>query len=153
AEQVLASQRHRLVYRPHPRSGVVDDEYLAAHRRIVARITEANIADPGAHHVFDESPQLDWQLTNPDVAICDISAMVYDRLATGKPVMVTRPVHAEAEIDAQGYLQECEWLTSAQSQQVLPTIDRLVDDEATAKRLGHWSEYYFGDTSQGAPTR
>ncbi|WP_461964211.1 hypothetical protein [Curtobacterium sp. 24E2] len=85
AEQVLASPRHRLVYRPHPRSGVLDPAYRAAHERIVAAITGANAADPTAHHVHDEGEELGWQLADADVAITDISAMIYDRLAVGKP--------------------------------------------------------------------
>ena len=45
---LLASRGHRVIYRPHPRSGVVDDEYGAAHRRIIAAIAAANAADPTA---------------------------------------------------------------------------------------------------------
>ncbi|HWS50815.1 MAG TPA: CDP-glycerol glycerophosphotransferase family protein, partial [Microbacterium sp.] len=36
---LLATGKHRVIYRPHPRSGVVDDEYGAAHRRIIASIS------------------------------------------------------------------------------------------------------------------
>ncbi|MDQ0645013.1 hypothetical protein QFZ46_003173 [Microbacterium murale] len=55
---LLATATHRVVYRPHPRSGVVDDEYGAAHRRIIAAIAAANSADPGAHHIYDDGPEL-----------------------------------------------------------------------------------------------
>ena len=88
---LLATGRHRVIYRPHPRSGVVDHEYGAANRAIIAAIAAANAADPAAHHVFDDGPELGWQLAAADVAIVDISAMVYDRLAAGRPLMVTRP--------------------------------------------------------------
>jgi hypothetical protein len=91
ADAVLASPAHRFVYRPHPRSGVIDQEYRAANERIIAAIAAANAADPTAHHVYDDGPQLGWQLADADVAITDISAMVYDRLAVGKPILVTRP--------------------------------------------------------------
>lgn len=152
-QQVLSSPNHRLIYRPHPRSGVVDSEYLAAHKRIVQRINEANSKDPSAHHIYDEAAELNWQLTTPDLAICDISAMIYDRLATGKAVMVTKPASPDAEIDAQGYLQECEWLEVQECANILPTIDSLVREEETLTRLKQWSHHYFGDTSHGAPTQ
>ena len=50
------------------------------------RSRRANAADPAAQHVFDDGPELGWQLAAADVAIVDISAMVYDRLAAGKPL-------------------------------------------------------------------
>ncbi|WP_317451800.1 CDP-glycerol glycerophosphotransferase family protein [Microbacterium sp. NIBRBAC000506063] len=89
--QVLASPGHRLIYRPHPRSGVIDPEYGAANKDIIRAIAEANAADPSAHHVYDDGPEVGWQLAAADVAVLDISAMIYDRLATGRPLMVTRP--------------------------------------------------------------
>ncbi len=151
--RLLASGRHRVVYRPHPRSGVVDAEFGAANSRIIAAIAEANRQDPTAHHVYDQSPALGWQLSLPDVAICDVSAMIYDRLATGKPLMVTRPVSPEATIDDGGYLSVCEWLGSDETGQIDTVLDRVIGDEAARERLGTWSEHYFGDTTPGAPTR
>ena len=56
AEAVLASPGHRLIYRPHPRSGVIDPEYREANARIIAAIAAANQRDPRAQHVFDDGP-------------------------------------------------------------------------------------------------
>ena len=152
AEQLLASGRHRLIYRPHPRTGVMDDAYGAAGRRIVEMIAAANAADPTAQHVFDDGPEIGWQLVAADVAIMDVSAMIYDRLATGRPLMVTRPVSDEAEIDRTGYLSACEWLDADAIGDVVDEIERVrVDDEAAA-RLRLWSTRYFGDTAPGAAT-
>lgn len=151
-EAVLADPRYRLVYRAHPRSGVNDPEYGAAHRRIVAAIEKANAADPGAGHLVDTGGQLDWQLAHTDVAVLDVSAMIYDRLAVGKPLLVTRPVRAEAEIDEQGYLQACEWLTADRAGSVLIEADRLRADPTAVADLARWSEHYFGDTTPGVAT-
>ncbi|MBS3180913.1 CDP-glycerol glycerophosphotransferase family protein [Leucobacter manosquensis] len=150
---LIATGRHRVVYRPHPRSGVVDSEFGAANARIIAMIDAANRADPTAHHVYDTSSRLGWQLSLPDVAICDISAMVYDRLATGRPLMVTRPASPEAAVDATGYLSVCEWLSAADTPDIAAVLDRVIDDEAARERLGTWSAHYFGDTTPGAPTQ
>ncbi len=151
--RLLDTGRHRVVYRPHPRSGVVDPEFGAANERIIAAIEEANRNDPSAQHVYDTAPVLGWQLRLPDVAICDISAMVYDRLATGKPLMVTRPVAAEAEIDEGGYLSVCEWLSVEETASVDEVLDGVIGDAAARERLVTWSKHYFGDTTPGAPTR
>ncbi len=151
--KLLETGRHRVVYRPHPRSGVVDAEFGAANERIIAALDEANRKDPSAQHVYDTSPSLGWQLSLPDVAICDISAMVYDRLATVKPLMITRPVAADAEVDEGGYLSVCEWLSADQTASIDEVLDGVIGDAAARERLVTWSKHYFGDTAQGAPTQ
>ena len=151
-EQLLATGRHRVVYRPHPRSGVEYDDYRAANARIQDMIAAANAADPRAQHVYDTSAEIGWQLSRADVAICDISAMVYDRLATGKPLLITRPEHPAAEIDADGYLDECEWLTAANAANIVEEIDRVTGDAAALERVRYWSREYFGDTTPGSAT-
>ena len=151
--RLIETGRHRVVYRPHPRSGVVDAEFGAANARIIAALEEANAKDPSARHVYDTAPALGWQLSLPDVAICDISAMVYDRLATGKPLMITRPVAADAEVDEGGYLSVCEWLDADQTASIDEVLDGVIGDDEARERLVTWSAHYFGDTTQGAPTK
>ncbi|MDO9395270.1 MAG: hypothetical protein Q7T71_01850, partial [Herbiconiux sp.] len=150
---LLASPAHRLIYRPHPRSGVLDPAYAAANRAIVSMIAAANRADPSAQHVHDTGAELGWQLAVADVAVVDVSAMVYDRLATGKPLLVTRPVSPEAQIDTGGYLSDCEWLTVDEAPMVRSRIEQVSHDSAAGVRLGRWVTHYFGDTSPGAATR
>ncbi|WP_314095423.1 CDP-glycerol glycerophosphotransferase family protein [Microbacterium foliorum] len=149
---LLASSAHRVVYRPHPRSGVVDDAYGAAHRRIIAAISAANAADPAAQHVYDNGPDLGWQLAAADVAIVDISAMVYDRLAVGKPLMITRPVDDRASIDTNGYLSDCEWLEADAASGIIAEVERVRADEGAIARLRMWVQHYFGDTTPGVAT-
>jgi hypothetical protein len=149
---LLATGRHRVIYRPHPRSGVVDHAYGAANKQIIAAIKAANLRDPSAHHVYDTGLELGWQLDAADVAIVDISAMVYDRLATGKPLMVTRPLDPAAEIDTGGYLFDCEWLDAGQAGDIVEALDELIHDDEAESRLRSWVERYFGDTTPGATT-
>ena len=149
---LLATGRHRVVYRPHPRSGVVDAEYGAANKRIVAAIAAANSADPTAQHVFDDGPDLGWQLSAADVAIVDISAMVYDRLAADKPLLITRPADPRALIDTHGYLSACEWLDVAAAPAVVAETERVLGDPESVARLDKWVHHYFGDATPGAAT-
>jgi len=151
--ELLASPAHRLIYRPHPRSGSVDRAYSAANREIIARIAAANRADPTAQHVYDTGAELGWQLAAADVAIVDVSAMVYDRLATGRPFLVTRPVNPDAPIDTTGYLSDCEWLGAEEAPEVRARLERLSRDSAAGERLGRWVSHYFGDAGAGASTR
>ena len=152
AERLLASGRHRLVYRPHPRSGVLDPAYRAAHQRIVAAIAAANAADPAAQHVYDDGPELGWQLADADVAVTDISAMIYDRLAVGKPLIVTRPVSPDADVDERGYLGDANWLRAEDAADVVARVDAAANDAEELAKLRHWVQRYFGDTTPGAAT-
>ncbi|MBQ9919031.1 MAG: CDP-glycerol glycerophosphotransferase family protein [Microbacterium sp.] len=149
---LLATGRHRVIYRPHPRSGVVDAAYGAANDRIVAALAAANAADPTAQHVHDTGADLGWQLAAADLAVVDISAMVYDRLAAGRPLLVTRPVDPEALVDDTGYLSDAEWLDADSAADIVARADRVLDDPDAVARLDHWVRYYFGDTAPGAST-
>ncbi len=149
---LLATGRHRVIYRPHPRSGVVDSAYAAANASIIAALAAANAADPQAQHIFDDGHTLGWQLTAADVAITDISAMVYDRLATGKALIVTRPISAEAEVDENGYLGACEWLRAEDAAAVVTLTDRVLTDDEALARLTFWARRHFGDTAPGVAT-
>lgn len=152
-EALIATGRHRVIYRPHPRSGVVNFEYGEANEQIKSLLKRANAHDRSAHHIIDEGAELGWQLSVADMAIVDISAMVYDRLASGKPLMITRPVNPEAEIDEGGYLSDCEWLTAGDAGKVVELIDALEHDPEAQARLNKWCTHYFGDITPGVPTQ
>jgi hypothetical protein len=149
---LLATGRHRVIYRPHPRSGVIDPVYAAANKQIISAIAAANARNFSAQHVYDTGADLGWQLAAADVAIVDISAMVYDRLATGKALMVTRPLNPAAEIDTSGYLSDCEWLYESTAGNIVETLDELTHDDTAEARLAVWVERYFGDTTPGVAT-
>lgn len=152
ARSLLADPRFRLVYRPHPRSGVTNPEYRQANEQIIGMIATANARDPRAQHIFDESPAIGWQLGSTDVAITDISAMVYDRLATGRPLIVTRPSSPEAQVETDGYLGSAEWLDADAAPDVAAQVERVRGDAEVLKRLQHWVKYHFGDTTPGVAT-
>ena len=151
-EALVTTGRHRVVYRPHPRSGTTDADYRAAHLAIVARLERANREDPSAQHVYDTGAELGWQLRVPDVAILDISAMIYDRLSVGKPLLVTRPADPQTTVDEDGYLSDCEWLDAGQAGDVVARLEALTGDERASEKLAVWTRRYFGDTTPGAAT-
>jgi hypothetical protein len=152
ARAVLASPTHRLIYRPHPRSGVNSREYREANLEIQRMIAAANAADPAAGHLFDDGGVLGWQIAVADVQVTDISAMVYDRLATGKPLVVTRPESPTAQVDEAGYLGAAEWMSTADLADPLAFLGRVMTDDAARANLAHWAEHHFGDTTPGAAT-
>ncbi|TBN57293.1 hypothetical protein EYE40_07710 [Glaciihabitans arcticus] len=151
-DSLLASGAHRVIYRPHPRSGVIDADYRAANERIIAAIAAANAADRTAQHVFDDGPDLGWQLAAADVAITDVSAMVYDRLAVGKPLLVARPQSDLADVDESGYLGACEWLLASDAGDIISIVDRVQHSDEAKASLEYWVTRHFGDTTPGAAT-
>jgi hypothetical protein len=152
AEAVLGSPKHRLIYRPHPRSGVNSREYREANERIQGMIADANRADPSARHLFDQGGELGWQIALADVQVTDVSAMVYDRLATGKPLVVTRPASPTAQVDESGFLGSAEWMSVEALPDTLGFLDRVIHDEASRANLAFWATHHFGDTTPGSST-
>jgi len=150
---LLATGKHRVIFRPHPRSGVVDEEYKRANDAIIAAIAAANARDRSANHIYDDGKAMGWQLVAADVAISDVSAMVYDRLAVGKPLLITRPVNPAAEIDTEGYLGAAEWLDAAEAGDIVAIVDRVQHSPEAQERLEHWVTRHFGDTTPGEATK
>ncbi|MCU1545866.1 MAG: hypothetical protein JWP30_966 [Homoserinimonas sp.] len=151
-ESLLASGKHRVIYRPHPRSGVIDPDFKRANERIIAAIMAANVRDGTAQHVYDDGAALGWQLAAADVAITDVSAMVYDRLATGKPLIIARPISASAEIDLTGYLGDAEWLDAADAGDIVAAVERVQNSADAQRKLEYWVQRHFGDTAPGVAT-
>lgn len=150
---LLATGEHRVIFRPHPRSGVVDEEYRKAKEEIIAAIAAANARDGAAQHIYDDGKAMGWQLAAADVAISDVSAMVYDRLAVGKPLIIARPVNPAAEIDTDGYLGDAEWLDAADAADIVAIVERVQHSPEAQERLEYWVTRHFGDTSPGEATR
>jgi hypothetical protein len=79
----------RIVFKPHPLSGVV----RPASRTAVRQITELLRERGAPHELAADHPELDllaW-FDRADVLLADISAVVTDWLATDKPYLVTNP--------------------------------------------------------------
>jgi CDP-Glycerol:Poly(glycerophosphate) glycerophosphotransferase len=75
----------RVLYRPHPNTGRRDPRYVRAHEQILALLAAA-----GAPHAVVQAPATDvYEALNlADVLIADVSAVVVDFLASGKPYLV-----------------------------------------------------------------
>jgi hypothetical protein len=135
-----ADPRVRIVYRPHPRIGRAS----AAHGAADARIRAALAAD-GDRHLIDTGPY-GWQWRFADHCITDVSAVAYDWLATGKPLVITEPA-------AGAYRPPSRLLEALQ---LLPA-ERAGDIEALLPeadaQLEELTRHYFGDTADGASTR
>ena len=135
-----ADPRVRIIYRPHPRIGKAS----AAHAQADQEIRAALKAD-GDRHLVDLGPY-GWQWRFADHCITDISAVAYDWLATGKPLVITEPA-AEAYRPASALLDSLSLLPADRA----GDIDALLPPPSPELRV--LAEYYFGDITPGSSTR
>ncbi|MDM7854024.1 CDP-glycerol glycerophosphotransferase family protein [Cellulomonas alba] len=140
--------RHRVVYRPHPRTGVQDSRYRAAHRRVVAVLEAANRADAAARHVADTGRDFGWQVRAADVCVCDVSAVAFDWLASGKPIVLARPESPTAVLGSTGLAARAPLLTAADAAGAAELVDHVLATPDPA--VAELTRDHFGDTSPGA---
>jgi len=107
--QRLLEHGYQVIYRPHPLAGSRDAEVAKADARIREVIELAN--ERGGKHFIDQSP-FGWQLDALDLMITDVSAVAYDWLATGKPLIITSPEHPDAALPAAPLYSTLEMLSS-----------------------------------------
>ncbi len=148
-EALVADPGTRVVYRPHPRTGLSSAGHAEADRAV-----RAVLARDGARHLVDDGPY-GWQWAFADACVTDLSSVAYDWLATGKPLVVTEPVATSAYRPASRLLDELPLLPAAQAGAVLEVLRArgLGDPDRVDPLLTDLAAYYFGDTAGGASTR
>lgn len=89
ARAVIADPRLRLLYRPHPLSGVRSGAYADADAEVREIVARAVAADPAAGHGVRTDGELAATFGEADVLVCDISAASTEWLPTLRPLVVT----------------------------------------------------------------
>lgn len=146
---LLSNPRYRVIYRPHPRTGAFDPTYKQVHKDLVTMIESANANDPSAHHMVDTETAFGWHLKQADVCIADISAVAFDWLATGKPLLLTEPASPEADVDRSGIAGLLPTLDAGRAPDVIEEITE-VSSGSTSQTAAVIAHRYFGDTTPGA---
>lgn len=147
------NSRHRLIYRPHPKTGASRAEAGTGDARLRRAIRDAGREDPEAGHRVDLDPNFGPQMDEADVMICDVSAVAMDFLPTGKPLVVTEPSRPEATVDRSGVLGAVYNLPVSQLDRVAELVDGWVTDDTASADRDRWVEHYFGDVTPGASMR
>ena len=170
---LLDAGTYRVVYRPHSRTGANDHRYSAADQELRAVIGRYRSTDPEARHAVDLSPAWSAHRDPADVLISDISAVAADWMATGRPIIVTVPVSADASVDGDTVLTAVPGLLAADAAGAAEMVGRELADSGTAggasagsataagatagsatagsaARRAEWIRYTMGDTTPGA---
>ena len=150
---LLADDRFRVVYRPHPRTGISSTEYLKGSAAVAALVEQAAAADPAVGHRVDAAPSPQAAFADADVLVADVSAMPMDWLASGRPLLITVPQTPTAVAAATRLLRTVPRLDLPDLADVADRVYReAVEDPSHADRLA-LVDYYFGDTTPGVATR
>ena len=135
-----ADPRVRIIYRPHPRIGKASAAHAGADREI-----RAALRSDGDRHLIDLGPY-GWQWRFADHCITDVSAVAYDWLATGKPLVVTEP-EAGAYRPSSPLLDSLRLLPADRAGEIAELLP------APSTELAALTRHYFGDITAGASTR
>ena len=143
---LLASGRFRVVYRPHPLTGVTDDAVGVADRRLRELVTAAG-------HRVDLGSDFAAAAAESDLLICDVSAVAVDYLSTRKPLVVTTPVDPQVVVAETRLLRTVPRLPAADAARIVELVDEQLTVDPGRQRRLDLVEYYLGDTTPGVATK
>lgn len=144
--RALIEAGHQVVYRPHPLSGSRDQAVAKADAEIRALIKRANSSPQKKFKHYVDGSSFGWQLTQLDAMITDVSAVAYDWLVTGKPLIITKPADRRALIDDVALFKTLQPLAVAD----LPHLEGRLNEAASLAQdasgpLRELRNYYYGD--------
>jgi hypothetical protein len=145
-EALLADPSIRVIYRPHARTG-----YVSRLHREADRAVRSLLAKAGDRHFVDRE-SYGWQWDFADACITDISAVAYDWLATGKPLVITEPAPG-AYRPPSPLLDAVQLLGASEAGEVVARIRALQGDPAAMEQLRGLTYHYFGDVSAQQSTK
>jgi hypothetical protein len=142
-QALVDSGEYQVTYRPHPLSGSRDQEVKSANEAIKKIIRQAVKSDSAASHYIDESP-FGWHLQYHDLMISDISAIAYDWLSTGNPILLTKPVEKKAVVEDFPLVDKLYSITTADLESIEKLIADQFNESSEHKKLSaELNPYYF----------
>ena len=139
----LLEAGYRVIFRPHPRTGVMNPEFEDA----LEAVEEIVEADPRGFR--DRSPDVSWQLDEADIAVVEMTSVAFDWLSSGKPLVMVQPHDPDAEVLEGGLLDKCPKVEPGQQDQIVELIDQAVSRDGSVNAL---AQLYLGETVPGAQT-
>lgn len=139
-----------VIYRPHPRTGVVKPEFARADSQIRELVTGA------AGSVFDDSPTVSWQFAAADACVAEMSSVAFDWLSTHKPLVGVAPTDPGAEVPAGGLFSRVPSVvgTADGGRRASHMVQQgLGSGESGRAEREKVCRYYLGDTGLGSQRR
>lgn len=139
---LLSQDTVRVIYRPHPLTGTHLPEWAAENQRLQALVDQAASVDQSSGHFVDKTP-FGWHLSEVDAMVSDVSAVAYDWLSTGKPLLVTKPEHPDTVIVTEGILDATHVITGSTVDHTGELVSELLASPTTDTNLTKWASKYF----------
>ena len=136
----------RVIFRPHPRTGGMDVETAQA----LAAVKQLVIEHPRGY--LDDDVRLGWQFDAADACLAEMSAVAFDWLSTGKPLVLIRPDDPGAEVLPGGLLDRAPAGEARQPSEIVDLVTATAgsSDSGAARDA---QAYYLGDTAPGEQQR
>ncbi len=145
----LISLGYQVVYRPHPLSGSRDAKIAEADASIRALLKSQNDSKSSKIRHYVDNSTFGWQLNELDLMITDVSAVAYDWLVTGKPLLITKPSDSKALVADVAMFASFEPLAADSLQELDKHIAQATKLAATkAGDLQKLREYHYGKPRQ-----
>jgi hypothetical protein len=152
ARAVVGDPRLRLLYRPHPLSGVRSVASADADAEVRAVVARAAAEDPGAGHGVRTDGELVETFGEADLLVCDISAASTEWLPTLRPLVVTDVSAPWARVAATPLLDLVPRLRVVDLPGVADLLAREATEDPRREERARLVEYYLGDVTPGAST-
>lgn len=139
----------RVIYRPHPLSGVRDPDYGEVDHQIRRRLLEAE-QDSRVRHRTDTANDPAQAFAEAQIMICDVSGVAMDWLPSGKPLIITSPKAPEVSVARSPLLDLVPSLRTDDVAEVAQlALFHLAEDPLASQRQD-LVEYYLGSLTPGA---
>lgn len=138
----LLNAGYRVIFRPHPRTGILRNEFKAELEEV------RRIIRDHPRGFLDVTADVSWQFAAADLAVAEMSSVAFDWLATRKPLVMIAPYSPDAEILPGGLLDRCPSLEPGSE----AAIGDLLRAAGRGEQAGHYDDLsfeYLGDTERG----
>lgn len=133
----------RLLYRPHPLTGVRVPEYAEADHALRALVRAMG-------QQVSEGGDLWHDVSRADLLVSDVSAVANDWLATGRPLMITRTDHPGAHAACTELLRRVPRIGVEDLEGIGERILAEITEDPHRRDREALARYYLGDTAPGA---
>lgn len=136
---LLADPRYRVLYRPHPLTGVTSRLYAVADRAV----REAIVSAGGGHEVVDaDAEPIEATMARADLLVADVSAVTTAWLPSLRPLVVTAPDGEAVSADS-GLLALVPRVTASEAAAVGDLLARAGSDGAARSDRQRLVEHYL----------
>jgi hypothetical protein len=150
---LLADPRFRVIFRPHPLSGVTSGDYSKAAKEIETAISAAAGEHPDVGHatVRADAEPIEASFDRADLLVTDVSAVATAWLPTARPMLITVPASDQATPADSGMVARLPRLTVDQLDGAaeLLWIEHRQDTAAAARR--ELTDYYSAPIGTAEP--